>query len=77
MELPRIHLTITSCYKLFPTTLILQNSHTPHRGTVIVAADLNAGLGAAGVDNLAVADIDRHMVDSSRTVAIEHQIAGL
>lgn len=46
-------------------SLILQNPHAPDHGTVIVVADLDTSGGAAGMDHLAAADIDGHMVDGS------------
>ncbi len=45
--------------------LILQHSHASHRRAVIVVTDLDTGLGAAGMDDPAPADINCHMVDGA------------
>ena len=63
-----------SCALLF--CLIINNPSCPHRRPVIHAGDGDSGPGIAGMDHLAAAHIDGHMVDPG-TVAVEHQITGL
>lgn len=61
--------------KLSPS--VLQYPYILHGRPVIVRADLDAGPLVAGVDHLITADIERHMVDMSAAVGVEHKVSGL
>ena len=65
---------------LFPTiyfSSIVNYAHCLVRSTVIVLADLDTGLGAAGVNHLAATDIESHVIDGTAAVGVEYQVAGL
>ena len=55
--------------------LITDNTNTLYRCTILITADLNTGLRAAGMNYLSSADIDCHMIDIALAITVKYQIA--
>lgn len=62
-------------YYLYNSLLISQNIDNLCRSTVIPPGNLNSAAWVGGVYNLAVSNIEGHMVDRAATVGVEYQIA--
>ena len=55
----------------------MNDTDTFHRCTILIAADLDTGLRAAGMNYLSSTDINSYVINITLAVTIEYQITGL
>ena len=56
---------------------VVNDTDTFHRCTILIAADLDTGLRAAGMNYLSSTDINSYVINITLAVTIEYQITGL